>query len=90
MPQQQKFHTGDVKSVWNLVRSSDWSAQQLYCFTYCLQMTDKRPQRLNVNGVINVMNLLQNSHYSRNYILVERKHLEVCWSSSAVEHKTLP
>ena len=23
--QQQKFHTDDVKSVWNLVRSSDWS-----------------------------------------------------------------
>ena len=22
--QRQKFHTDDVKSVWNLVRSSDW------------------------------------------------------------------
>ena len=24
-PQRQKFHTDDVKSVRNLVRSSDWS-----------------------------------------------------------------
>ena len=25
--QQQKFHTGDIKSVWNPVRSADWSME---------------------------------------------------------------
>ena len=40
--QRQKFHTNDIKSVWNLVRSSDWSTYQVYCFNDCLQMTDKR------------------------------------------------
>ena len=30
--QRQKFHTNDIKSVWNLVRSSDWSTYYLYCF----------------------------------------------------------
>ena len=40
--QRQKFHTDDVKSVQNLVRSADWSTEQLHCFSYCLRMTDKR------------------------------------------------
>ena len=40
--QRQKFHTDDVKSVWNPVRSADWSTQQLHCFSYCLWMTDKK------------------------------------------------
>ena len=40
--QRQKFHTDDVKSVQNPVRSADWSTEQLHCFSYCLQMTDKR------------------------------------------------
>ena len=40
--QRQKFHTDDVKSVQNLVRSADWSTKQLHCFSYCLRMTDKR------------------------------------------------
>ena len=34
--QRHKFHTDDVKSVRNLVRSADWSTQQLHCFNYCL------------------------------------------------------
>ena len=25
--QGQKFHTDDIKSVWNLVRSADWSTK---------------------------------------------------------------
>ena len=41
-PQRQKFHTDDVKSVRNLVRSSDWSTWELYCFSYCLRTTDMR------------------------------------------------
>ena len=31
-----------VKSVQNPVRSANWSTEQLHCFSYCLQMTDKR------------------------------------------------
>ena len=41
-----KFHTDDVKSVRNSVRSvirnADWSTEWFYCFSYCLRMTDKR------------------------------------------------
>ena len=55
-----------------MVRSSDWSTQWLYCFTYCLGVTDKRPQRSNVN----MMNLLQNSQYFQN-IFFFRKASEV-------------
>ena len=33
-------------------------------------MTDKRPQTSHVNGVINVMNLLQHSQYSWNIFLL--------------------
>ena len=39
--QRQIFHTDDVKSVRNLVRSADWSTQQIYCFSFCLRTTDK-------------------------------------------------
>ena len=84
-PQRQKFHTDDVKSVQNLVSRSDWSIQQLYCFTYCLRVTDKRPQRSNVNRVVNVMNVLQNSQYSWNnyyYILLQKKHLSFAGTCS--------
>ena len=43
--QRQKFHTDDVKSVQNPVRSADWSTEQLHCFSYCLRMTDKRQKQ---------------------------------------------
>ena len=46
--QRQKFHTDDVKSVQNPVRSADWSTEQLRCFGYCLQMTDKRQKATKV------------------------------------------
>ena len=46
--QRQKFHTDDVKSVQNLVRSADWSTEQLHCFSYCLRMTDKRQKATKV------------------------------------------
>ena len=29
--QRQKFHTDDVKSVWNPVVSGDWTSETLYC-----------------------------------------------------------
>ena len=46
--QRQKIHTDDVKSVRNPVRSADWSTEQLHCFGYCLQMTDKRQKATKV------------------------------------------
>jgi len=46
--QRQKFHTDDVKSVRNPVRSADWSTEQLHCFNYCLPMTDKRQKATKV------------------------------------------
>ena len=48
--QRQKFHTDDVKSVRYPVRSADWSTEKLHCFSYCLPMTDERPQRSNANA----------------------------------------
>ena len=86
--QRQKFHTNDIKSVWNLVWSSDWSTYQLYCFNDCLRMTtkDKRPQSPSVN----VMNLLQNSQYSQNIFFFRNSFFEFCWSSFAKDQKTLP
>ena len=72
--ERQKFHTDDVKSVENLVRNSDWLTQELYCFTYCLPMTDKRQKATKVK--CNVMNLLQKSQYSWN-LLFFRKIIRV-------------
>ena len=46
--QRQKFHTDDVKYVQNLVRSPDWSTEQLHCFSYCLRMTGKRQKTTKV------------------------------------------
>ena len=46
--QQQKFHTYDVKSVQNAVRSPDWSKEQLHCFSHCLRVTDKRQKATKV------------------------------------------
>ena len=46
--QRQKFHTDDVKSVRNPVRSVDWSTEQLHCFSYCLRITDKRQKATKV------------------------------------------
>ena len=46
--QRQKFHTDNVKSVQNPVRSADWSTEQLHCFSYCLRMTDKRQKATEV------------------------------------------
>ena len=46
--QRQKFHTDDVKSVRNPVRSADWSTEWLHCFSCCLRMTDKRQKATKV------------------------------------------
>ena len=46
--QRQKYHTDDVKSVRNPVRTTDWSTEYLHCFSFCLRMTDKRQKAMKV------------------------------------------
>ena len=46
--QRQKFHTDDVKSVRNPVRSANLSTEQFHCSSYCLRMTDKRQKAAKV------------------------------------------
>ena len=46
--QRRKFNTDHVKSVRNLVRSSDWQHSSYIVFCNCLQMTDKRQQATKV------------------------------------------
>ena len=43
MRKKQKHHTDELKSVWNLVMSSDWLTLELYCFiiVYERQTKDK-------------------------------------------------
>ena len=67
--QPQKFYIDDVKSVRNLVRSSDWLTQQLHCFSYCLQMTDKRQKATKVKCKCDEST---NSQYSWNIFLFTR------------------
>ena len=47
--QQQKFHTDDIKSVRNPVRSADWSTEQLHRFSWVAE-TDVFAGYLNVEG----------------------------------------
>ena len=67
--QRHKFYIDDVKSVRNLVRSSDWLTQQLHCFSYCLQMTDKRQKATKVKCKCDEST---NSQYSWNIFLFTR------------------
>ena len=72
--QRQKFQTDDVKYVRNLVRSPDWSTEQLHCFSCCLRMTDKRQKATKVKckrdesltkqSIFVEYSLLQNKHLS--------------------------
>ena len=62
------------KSVQNPVRSADWSTEQLHCFSYCLQMTDKiqkatkvkckREESLTKQSIFVEYSLLQKRHLS--------------------------
>ena len=72
--QWQKFHTYDVKSVRNAVRSADWSAEYLHSFTCCLRMTEKRQKATKVKckreesltkqSIFVEYSLLQKKHWS--------------------------
>ena len=72
MPQRQKFHTDDVKSVQNLVRKSDWATW--YCSYIVLaivwdqQTKDKHLQSPNVNA----MKAKKNSQYFWNMFFFRR------------------
>ena len=59
---RKKFHTDDVKSVWNKVRSAHWSTEQLHCFTYCLRMIDNKS--LTIQSIFVEYSLLQKKHLS--------------------------
>ena len=71
--QRQKFHTVDVKSVQNPVRSANWSTEQLHCFSYCLQMTDKRQKAKKVKCK-HEESLTKQSIFVE-YSLLQKKHL---------------
>ena len=46
--QRQKLNSDDVKSDRNRVTSADWSTEKSHCFSYCLQMIDKRQKATRV------------------------------------------
>ena len=71
--QRQKFHTDDVQSVQNPVRSADWSTERLHCFSYCLQMTDKRQTATKVKFKRDE-SLTKQSIFVE-YSLLQKKHL---------------
>ena len=88
VPQRRKFNTDHVKSVRNLVRSSDWqhSSYIVFATVYKWQTRDNRPQRSNI---INMMILLQNSQYWWNIIFF-RRSIWVLLELVRRKHKTLP
>ena len=88
VPQRRKFNTDHVKSVRNLVRSSDWqhSSYIVFATVYKWQTRDNRPQRSNI---INMMILSQNSQYWWNIIFF-RRSIWVLLELVHRKHKTLP
>ena len=85
----EKFHTDDVKSVQNLVRSADWSTEQLHCCSYCLQMTDKRQTATKVKCK-REESLTKQSIFVE-YSLLQKKHMGfggASWQND--EHNTFP
>ena len=81
--QRQKFHTDEVKSVRNPVRSADWQTEQLYCFRYCLRMTDKKATRVNCKRDESITK----QSMTVEYILLQKKHL--CFAGARSLNTTL-
>ena len=89
--QRQKFHTDDVKSVRNPVRSADWSTEQLHCLSYCLQMTDKRQKATKVK--CKRKESLTKQSIFLEYSLLQKKHLsfaEARWQISKTLYQNRP
>ena len=86
--QRQKFHTDDVKSVRNPVRSADWATEYLHCLSYCLRMTDKRQKATKVK--CKRQESLTKQSIIVEYGLFSRRRIWVYWSSLADEHNALP
>ena len=67
--QQQKFHTDDIKSVRNLVRSSNWSyvhaVVKLYYTYFFYEKQTNAKGKWSQRSHVNMINLLQNGQYSR-------------------------
>ena len=78
--QRQKFHTDDAKSVRNLVRSADWTTEQLHCCSYCLRMRDKRQKATKVKYKRGESKTKQSIFVV--YILLQKKHLSFAGARS--------
>ena len=88
---RQKFHTDDLKSVRNPVRSADWSTEQLHCFSSCLQMTDKRQKATKVKCK-REESLTKQSIFVE-YSLLLKKHLSfagACWQMNTTLYQNRP
>ena len=86
--QRQKFHT---ESVRNPVRSADWSTEQLYCFSYCLRMTDKRQKATKVKCK-REESLIKQSIFLE-YTLLQKKRLSfagACWQMNTTLYQNRP
>ena len=85
MPQQQEFHTGDVKSVRNLVRNSDWSTGYIF---YVLFTKDRQKA---TNVTCKWGHKCDESTTTQpiflEYFLVERKHLSFATAHSQCSTK---
>ena len=87
--QREKFHTDDAKSVRNPVRSANLLTKQFHCFSYCLQITDKRQKAAKVK-------CKRDESLTKQPILIcgiqssLEEAFEFCWSSFEDEHNTLP
>ena len=79
MRQQQQFHTDDVKSVRNLVRSSDWWMQYYMYIVLAMFMNDREKTKGHKTGSVCGI-----------YSSVDEAFIKViCWIFTE-EHKILP
>ena len=85
--QRQKFHTEDLKSVRNPVRSAYWTTEQLHCFSYCLRMTDKRQKATKVKCKRDESLTKQSILFCGIQSSLEQA-FEFCWSLFTDEHNT--
>ena len=86
--QRQTFHTDDVKSVRNQVRSAGWSTEQLHRFSYCLRMTvltDKRQKATEVKYKCEE-SLTKQSIFVE-YSLLQKKYLSFATKIDHRKHK---
>ena len=89
--QGQKFHTDDIKSVRNSVRSADLSTEQFHCFSYCSRMTDKRQNA--TKAKCKRQESLTKQSIFLEHCLLQKKHLSLagaCWQMNTTFHQNRP